>query len=254
MMNKKSTIKKIQQNSVGSNPPSLKLSCLPAGRRRTRKGFSIGEVMIAMFILVFGIIGAVFLSAKSTAQIGDSRNAIIAASLAQEGVELVRNVRDNSVTQETCGVGGNDRCTAFDPDTTYKWPTYSGAECAVDYVFGAATGEIMDCSNISGLQQLYLNPSTGSYEHSGGGDEITSFKRVVFINYYDVEDGTEFAAGSVPLNDTVEAKITSVVTWGADADNTRPLNNVDEVEANCKIGKQCAYAQTTLTSWINYGE
>jgi len=260
-MNKK-FLKKRKKDCEGINFPLLKLPFLLIGGRRTKKGFSIGEVMIAMFILVVGIIGAVFLSAKSTAQIGDSRNAIIAASLAQEGVELIRNIRDNSVTQETCGTGKDERCTAFEayagtadsPGASYGWPTYSGAKCAVDYTFETATGEIMDCSGISGLQQLYFDSANvGFYSQSGGGENTTPFKRVVFINYYKVDSGTEFQAGTtIPLDDTVEAKITSVVTWQNNTDLV--LDNVSDVEANCKIGKQCAYAQTTLTSWINYGE
>ncbi len=249
-MNKKSTIKEIQQSSVGSNPPSLKLSFLPAGRRRTRKGFSIGEVMIAMFILVFGIIGAVFLSARSTAQIGDSRNAIIAASLAQEGVELVRNVRDNNVTEEKCGASGSERCTAFDPDSTYGWWSLGAGEyqCTVDHNFEGMQG--MLCAGIGDLEQLYLNPSTGLYEHGTG--DMTSFKRLILIEYYDIDQST------VPFNDItdedVAAKITSVVTWQKDDDRDLNLKNTTDVEKNCKIGNQCAYAQTTLTSWINYGE
>lgn len=216
-----------------------------------KRGFSIGEVMIAMFILLVGIIGAVFLSARSTAQIGDSRNAIIAASLAQEGVELVRNVRDNNVTQETCG-GGSERCTAFDPGSGYNWPTFNGSGCRVDHTFEVASGFVMECLAAQSVDQLYLNESTGFYEHNGGGDETTSFQRVVFINYYDVASGNAIGAGMMPYDDTMEAKITSVVTWGTD--DTRSLNNAQEVRTNCKIGNQCAYAETTLTSWINYGE
>lgn len=241
-------LKKRKKDCEGINPPSLKL-------RRTKKGFSIGEVMIAMFILVFGIIGAVFLSARSTAQIGDSRNAIIAASLAQEGVELVRNIRDNSVTQETCDVNGdgiyNERCTAFDPNTNYGWKSLSTGEymCTVDHKFEAMSG--MLCASISDLEQLYLNSSTGLYEHDTG--DMTSFKRLILIDYYDIDPS------STPFNDItdedVAAKITSVVTWGDNsADPTFLLDSTDNVEKNCKIGKQCAYAQTTLTSWINYGE
>lgn len=221
----------------------------------TKKGFSIGEVMIAMFILVTGIIGAVFLSAKSTAQIGDSRNAIIAASLAQEGVELVRNIRDNSVTQETCGTGESERCTAFEAyagtasnqGNSYGWPTWdlgrNGVGCIVDYTMENETG--MVCSNISDLQSLYLDPQSGFYRHGTG--DTTPFKRIIFIKYYDINTSTALSG----ITDAeLAAKVTSVVTWSDDVD--LELNNIDDVEANCKIGKQCAYAQTTLTSWINF--
>lgn len=226
-------------NSENTNFSSLKL-------RRTRRGFSIGEVMVAMFILVVGIISAVFLSAKSMGHISDSRNSVIASSLAQEGVELVRNIRDNNVTQKTCG-SGSERCTAFDPDSGYGWPSRSGYGCHVDHNF--AFPDIMACLNPKPIGELYLNKSTGFYEHDGGNDEITPFMRIVFIDYYDVETGNTIV-GQIPYTDNVKAKITSVVTWGID--DTRLLNKAQEVEQNCKIGNKCTYVQTVLTSWINY--
>jgi hypothetical protein len=226
-------------------------------QNKTKKGFSIGEVMIAMFILITGIIGAVFLSAKSTGQIGDSRNAIIAASLAQEGVELVRNIRDNSVTQETCGAG-DERCGAFDPDTDYGWPSGNEYGCTVSYELKTVSSGVgMNCTSSVGLRQLYLDTDEEFYTHESGNSYVTPFKRVVFVDYFD-EDGnsvnnTSSYYGNSPIKNPkdLSAKITSVVTW---SESGIELDNASEVEANCKIGKQCAYAQTVLTSWINYGE
>ncbi|MCX6765712.1 MAG: hypothetical protein NT136_02005 [Candidatus Moranbacteria bacterium] len=64
--------------------------------RSRKKGFSIGEVIISLFVITVGIVAAVGLIAKSISQSIDSRNEIIAAQLAQEGAELTRNLRDNS--------------------------------------------------------------------------------------------------------------------------------------------------------------
>ncbi len=225
---------------------------------KTKKGFSIGEVMIAMFILVVGIISAVFLSAKSTGQIGDSRNAIIAASLAQEGVELVRNIRDNSVTQKTCGAGDDERCTAFEAyagtpgnkGPSYGWPSRSGlGGCTVSYELTTTSGGMgMNCTGSDDLQQLYLDKDKEFYTHTSGNSFVTPFKRVIFIDYFNIKTGN---SPTDKTDKTTAAKITSVVTW---SESGIDLGNANEVEANCMIGKQCAYAQTVLTSWINYGE
>lgn len=48
-----------------------------------RRGFSIGEVVISSFVLVVGIVAALSLVSRSLAESMDSRNAIIAAELAQ---------------------------------------------------------------------------------------------------------------------------------------------------------------------------
>ncbi|MEN8252643.1 MAG: hypothetical protein ABFQ53_03625 [Patescibacteria group bacterium] len=211
--------------------------------------------MIAMFILVIGIIGAVFLSAKSTAQISDSRNAIVAMSLAQEGAELVRNIRDNSVTQKTCGSSRSERCTAFDQSTGYKWPSGNGYGCVVDHSLGYPGGDPMNCLAGRYLEDIYLNESTGFYEHAGGGEDTTLFKRIVYIDYFDVDTEIEYSSTTVPQAgesgvDQLAAKITSVVTWRNNDDID--LKNKEQVEENCLISNQCAYAQTTLTSWLNY--
>jgi Tfp pilus assembly protein PilV len=73
------------------------------------KGFSIGEVMVAVFIMLVGIVGAIMLTARSIQDLGDSRESIVATLLAQEGTELVRNLRDNNVTQMKCGDSHQER-------------------------------------------------------------------------------------------------------------------------------------------------
>ncbi|XLQ20392.1 MAG: hypothetical protein ACKUBY_01265 [Candidatus Moraniibacteriota bacterium] len=217
---------------------------------KNKKGFTIGEVMVAVFILTFGIISAVFLSAKSIATITDSRDAIIAASLAQEGVELVRSVRDNSVTQSTCG-SGSERCTAFDMATGYAWPSLAsgGGSCNVDFKLKAATGLLCGAFDLTALN---INTSDYTYSHDTG--TTTPFKRIIFIDYVDAQTGAPINSipGTPADIDRVAAKVTSVVTWKGNADLN--IGSSSLAEANCKIGKQCAIAQTKLTSWINFGE
>ncbi len=206
---------------------------------KNKKGFSIGEVMVAAFILITGIVAAVVLTVKSTDNIGDSRRATIASALAQEGAELVRNVRDNNVTEQTCG-GGSDRCTAFDGNGFLNLSS-SETKHTIGY---SIKGDDVLRMHAAGLERLYINPHNYAYTHIPGGANVSPFKRMIFISY-------ETSTG-VPLmsaeDDEIIANITSVVVWEK---GVLP-NNASNIEDECKIGKNCAFAQTKLTSWINY--
>lgn len=61
-----------------------------------RKGFTLIEVVIATFILVTGIMGAFGVIQQVTAYVSTSSNRLVAAYLSQEGIELIRNIRDSN--------------------------------------------------------------------------------------------------------------------------------------------------------------
>ena len=70
------------------------------------------EMMIAAFVLTVGITGALNLIVSVMRNSMNTRNAVIASGLAQEGIELIRNIRDNnmlfalsdlSIDPELCG-------------------------------------------------------------------------------------------------------------------------------------------------------
>lgn len=64
--------------------------------RQKNKGFTILEVMGAIFILTIGIGGAFLLVQQSLSAASINKNRLIAAYLAQEGIEIVRNIRDSN--------------------------------------------------------------------------------------------------------------------------------------------------------------
>jgi hypothetical protein len=208
---------------------------------RTKKGFSIGEVLVAMFILLVGIVDAVFLTVRSVDDLGNSRDVVVATLLAQEGVELVRNVRDNNVTEDCSGV----RCTAFNSRVGYAFPSgvASSAWCTAGYTLSGANA--LRCTGSSD-GALYLNESSGFYTHDTGINlvNIKGLKRKIHINY-------GYIGGTGDPSDQY-ADVTSVVVFG---DGEFPsAGDVANIESTCLKSNNCAYAQTRLTSWINYGE
>ena len=66
-------------------------------KNKTKKGFSIAEAMLSIFILVVGLTATVTLLSSSIKNSINSRDEIIASQLAQEGAEIIINLRDNNI-------------------------------------------------------------------------------------------------------------------------------------------------------------
>lgn len=60
-----------------------------------KKGFSLIEIVLIMFIISFSFVGVYRILARVSNGEKDSRYNLIAANLAQEGIEIIRNKRDN---------------------------------------------------------------------------------------------------------------------------------------------------------------
>jgi prepilin-type N-terminal cleavage/methylation domain-containing protein len=62
--------------------------------KKTKKGFTMMEVVASLFVISVGLTGILGLMASNVKEAADSRDQLIAAQLAQEGLELIRNLRD----------------------------------------------------------------------------------------------------------------------------------------------------------------
>lgn len=69
-------------------------------------GFTIIEVMMAVTVLSVGIMGAVTIINYNISATSNSVNRIMAANLAQDGIELVRDIRDTNWLQGKFDVSG----------------------------------------------------------------------------------------------------------------------------------------------------
>jgi type IV pilus modification protein PilV len=119
------------------------------------RGFSFIEVMVSVFLISVGLLAAMSLLTVGIRESMDSRNQMIASFLAQEGVELVRSLRDENWVNGLSSFEG----------THFSKGDLQGQ--ALDYKLG-------DCSN-----QLKIN-SEGFYEHCSGMD--TKFFRKIDIS------------------------------------------------------------------------
>jgi hypothetical protein len=189
-------------------------------RKKNKKGFSFVEVLVSVFLITTGVMAAITLFAKEFATLTSSRSQVIAGLLAQEGSEMVRNVRDTNWLQGQ---------KAFAAD----FPSTSSTECAIDF-----SNTQLRCGGAVEKRLFYTPAFSGSeayvYLHTrGSGGKETKFKRKITIDY------------DTNLAETAEeAKVISLVTWA---------ENFDEIEnlSDCNSRNKCAYAESILTIWDN---
>jgi len=62
----------------------------------SRRGFTIVEIITVLFIVSVGLVGVLSLIIKNIQSQNYNKNSLIAYQLAQEGIELVREVRDTN--------------------------------------------------------------------------------------------------------------------------------------------------------------
>ncbi len=133
---------------------------------KKQSGFTVLELIVVMFIISLGLIGVLSLAVQNIKVSGLNKNELIASQLAQEGLELVRSIRDKNWL-----TSGNDwklGAGAGSGSDIYQDGIY-----AIDYNNG-----IMDVVGIGDINAK-LKINGGFYEHGAGGDTI--FSRVITI-------------------------------------------------------------------------
>lgn len=179
-----------------------------------KKGFSIGEVLMAAFVLTVGIVAVLTLLVSSINHLIDARKNIVAAKLAEEGVELVRNMRDSNIASG---------CSAFDiTGLCRQFPATDRNNCRIDY-----DEQGLSCDSAQD-KNLCMDRS-GRYYHEGSGPcrHGTDFHRIITIDYNPNNANTD-----------KELVVTSIVSWNG----SEPPTDIND----CKTSSKCAYAQATL--------
>ncbi len=151
---------------------------------KKESGFTLLEVIVAIFILTVGVGGSFVLIQQTLSASLMAQSRLIAAYLAQEGIEIIRNVRDNNWLEQRESLDipplplwddGLDDCSppAKCCEADYKTdmpPSYPSLTTITGCGFGH-------------LNHLNID-SNGFYSYSGGTQ--TKFKRKISINQ--VED------------------------------------------------------------------
>lgn len=193
---------------------------------KQKSGFTIIELIIAIFILSIAVIGIFSAFSLMVILASDGADRLTASYLAQEGDEIVRNIRDTNWL-------AMDAETILNPAhyTTITWLDGLGADSNC-----AATGCKADYADMTLLPWennindfLSIN-SAGFYNYGDGA--LTKFKRKLKIT---------------PITDYV-VKVTVEVSW-----TQKPtLFNLSGAVAGVCGEDNCIKVEETLYDWYNY--
>lgn len=156
--------------------------CLNA---KMNKGFTIIELIVAIFLITTGIVGISFLVTHTISSIPYLKNKLIALYLAQEGIEIIRNIRDTNWIEgdpwdadlACCGTLPCD-CEA-DYTTHSLTDTYDGDFLYID----------IDDIDGDGVTNVYKYIDT-----PGPNDIQTKFKRKITIGGGPIEESMNIKA------------------------------------------------------------
>lgn len=176
------------------------------------------EVILSMFIVSIGLVTITAVISGSLRYSYKNQDVIIATDLAQEGVELVRNVRDNNFA------GGGTGFASFSPSANHH--------CRIDW---NDPNTSLDCASSQGTaSRYYLQYAGGFYAHGSGATQ-ERYSRYIYINY------TSNAQGD-------RALVRSFVFWGnATFTGNSPLPASSG--SDCTTVNSCVYSETFLTAW-----
>ncbi len=185
-------------------------------QKKNVRGFSTAEVLLSIFVVSIGLVTIMSVMSASLRRSLRNRDVVIATDLAQEGVELVRNVRDNHFAS---GGDGFDSPAVFNNFRRH---------CRIDW---NDPDNSLDCQLVQGvLSRYYLSYANGLYAHSGAGAAQERYARYIFIDY-------DSAGGE-------RAMVRSFVLWGNAA-----LPPVNGSSAGCTVESSCVFSETFLTAW-----
>ena len=165
-------------------------------------GFTLVETIVAIGVISVGFVGSLVLLSKSASQASTLKDRLIVAHLAEEGIEVVRNLRD------TNWLKGFDWRAGLD-DTSFALVNYNST--AID-TNGNVSGR--ECLNYGGF---YVHPTVVSSCN-------TSFKRHIEITTKDDPDLIDPNTGKKAQY----MEVKSIVSWREKV-STKSLTVIDNL-------------------------
>lgn len=195
-----------------------------------RNGFTIIEIIIAIFVSGIALAGIFGAFSVATILASDSVNRITATYLAQEGMEIVRNIRDtNWLRMDALGCENSADCEGQATWLDYIDPAICSSGCKADFssteLFAHSPGEY-----------LYID-ANGFYGYYQSNASKTEFQRRIKINRVLDTDGKDDHI----INVTVE------ISWDQKATLLNPF-----ITADICSDYNCIKTEEILYNWYNY--
>lgn len=127
-------------------------------------GFSLLEIVAVIFVITLGLVGVLSLTLQNIQAQRVNTRTLVASQLAQEGLELVRNVRDNNFLDEVWFSHG----LVAQDDSGNVTVYFNGADVVVS-----------PASGIDDNAAKLMIDGDGFYVHSNG--DYSGFNRIVVL-------------------------------------------------------------------------
>ncbi len=166
-----------------------------SNRSQFHKGFTLIETLFAILIFSSALIALMTIAGRGISATANAEQTTTASYLAQEGIEVVRNMRDsnynNNLPWDNGFLGLGLGCT-------------QAAPCMIQY----GTGTVPKLAACSGgaCPVVYQSQITGFYEDQGSQSIPSQYTRTIYVK-----------PAPLPLNSTIsgvnEYEVTSTVAW-----------------------------------------
>ncbi|MBU1037032.1 hypothetical protein KKF32_03270 [Patescibacteria group bacterium] len=139
------------------------------------EGIGLLEMIIALGVIITGVIGGLTLAINNLISISTNDSRLVAANLAREAVEVIRNKRDSNWLNNALWYEG----ILQDPDNNYRLITFFEVG-SNSWQFNDQTQDIENCDEC----RLYYHAGSGAISHDPSADpevSLTSYKRLVTL-------------------------------------------------------------------------
>ena len=154
------------------------------------KGFTLIETLVALSIFSLSIVALIVAAGQGVSNFQTIKARLTASYLAQEGVELVHNIRD---TEMETGNWASFVNPSSSPIANCIVPNPNSVGCTIDAIFNPSLINVSQCNPSSCPRLKYSEPIGYNYT----SPDTTIFERII----------------SVELIGTNEAKVTSTVKY-----------------------------------------
>ncbi|GEM_PF-445615 len=175
-------------------------------------GFTLIETIVAVALLLAVVLGPIALITDALSSAAFSRNNLIANNLAQEGIEFVREIRDNNILCATLDGG----VTQWNQTPGLGGPMQGYYEISVPLVTltcggsSISTPQVIQRASLAACNTPFLINAANTYNYTAGTP--TTFTRCISIcSPPSVAPCGVSADGDIPASDQLQ--IFSVVSW-----------------------------------------
>lgn len=186
-----------------------------SSKRNSRRGFTLIEVLVAIAILLIGVSGGLLIVTSSFRQIGVSKETMIATYLANEGIEIVREIRDTDMINNF-----DIEANTASPHPYIQWDSIDSSSgnqlsssCSSGCIVNANTTPTALVIGGAANPQVCVDNTTGAYhQHNTGcaaGETQSPYYRELFVSGTGNQDN---ATSTVWWDDAGGTKHTITVT------------------------------------------